>query len=618
MNEPILLPTPRHPEIQSGVYVLKPGKRIVLLGARAQELLFSGERLRAALRAYADVDWTLAATATGAPDEIGATLRIDHVRRPSAEAYELAITPNGIEISASLPYGIFYGVCTLIQLLAQLSRTLALPHLSITDSPDFPSRGVMLDISRDKVPTMQTLFDLVDLLASWKINQLQLYTEHTFAYRHHRDVWKNASPMTEQEILELDKFCSERFIDLVPNQNSFGHLSRWFAFERYRELAEAPAGCIAWGERRPPMSLNPGDPRSLQFIAELFDELLPNFSATQFNVGCDETIDLGQGRSKDECEQRGTGRVSLDFLLKIYQEVEKRGRTMQFWGDIIVQHPELIAELPKNVIALEWGYEADHPFDDDGAQFAAAGIPFYVCPGTSSWNSIVGRTDNAIGNLRCAAENGLKHGATGYLNTDWGDNGHWQYLPFSYLGFGYGAAVSWCLESNRDLDMARALSLHAFRDATGTLGRMAFDLGNVYKQTGIELHNSTALFRILQRPLKQIPEEFYGLTSAALERTWYAIDDAMNGISKAKSARADAKLIHDEFKSAEAMLRHACRRGLLAFEQKPAKARMLKRELARDLPRLIQEYRRLWHARNRPGGFKESVARFDKLRKDYE
>jgi hexosaminidase len=232
---------------------------------------------------------------------------------------------------------------------------------------------------------------------------------------------------------------------------------------RYRDLAECPDGCdTIWGHFDEPFTLNPLDPRSLALIEELYDELLPNFSSRQLNVGCDETVDLGQGRSKAECEARGIGRVYLDFLLKIYHAVKARNHTMMFWGDIIVQHPELIAELPRDVIALEWGYEADHPFDEDGAKFAQAGIPFYVCPGTSSWNSIVGRTDNALANLRNAAENGLKHGAIGYLITDWGDNGHWQSLPFSYIGFAYGAAVSWAFQANRDMDIARATSFFAF------------------------------------------------------------------------------------------------------------------------------------------------------------
>src|SRR5262249_41747840 len=150
-------------------------------------------------------------------------------------------------------------------------------------------------------------------------------------------------------------------------------------------------------------SLCPLDPGSIRLVEGLFDELLPHFSSSQFNVGCDETWDLGQGRSREECRKRGTERVYLDFLLKIHALVTQRGRRMQFWGDIIIHTPELIPNLPRDVIALEWGYEADHPFDRDGSLFKEAGIPFYVCPGTSSWLSCSGRTDNAIANLKSAA-----------------------------------------------------------------------------------------------------------------------------------------------------------------------------------------------------------------------
>jgi len=96
----------------------------------------------------------------------------------------------------------------------------------------------MLDISRNKVPSMATLYSLVDLLAGLKINHLQLYTEHTFAYAAHREVWADASPMTAEEVLLLDSYCRERFIELAPNQNSFGHLQGWLRLPRYREMAE--------------------------------------------------------------------------------------------------------------------------------------------------------------------------------------------------------------------------------------------------------------------------------------------------------------------------------------------------------------------------------------------
>src|SRR6266849_5392230 len=244
--------------------------------------------------------------------------------------------------------------------------------------------------------------------------------------------------MTGQQILELDQFCRQRYIDLVPNQNSFGHMHRWLKHDRYRPLAEVPEG-LDWPVflSPEPFSLAAADPGSIQLIKGLYDELLPHFSSRYFNVGCDETWDLGKGRSRELVEGRGKGRVYLDFVQAISAAVREHGRIMQFWGDIIVQHPELVPELPKDAIALEWGYEADHPFDQDGECFAQAGVKFYVCPGTSSWMSLLGRTDNAIANLRSAALNARKHGAIGYLNTDWGDYGHWQTLPVSYLGFAY-------------------------------------------------------------------------------------------------------------------------------------------------------------------------------------
>jgi hypothetical protein len=290
---------------------------------------------------------------------------------------------------------------------------------------------------------------------------------------------------------------------------------------------------------------------------------------------------------------------------------------MQFWGDIIIQHPDLIPELPQDSIALEWGYDAVHPFDEHGAQFAAAGIPFYVCPGTSSWCSIAGRTDNALANLLSAAENGLKHSAVGYLNTDWGDRGHWQVLPVSTLGFMAGAAYAWGLEANRALDVPNALSWHAFRDLSGMMGRVAYDLGNVYQAASAPLRNSSALFWIMQRPLGELPTRYESVTPARLKATLKAIDRAMKGLSKAKMQRPDAKLITAEFENTAHLLRHACKRGLLALEKSEAQAARLRAELRDDLKPIVREYKRLWLARNRPGGLADSAARFEQALQDY-
>ncbi len=361
----------------------------------------------------------------------------------------------------------------------------------------FAVRSYMLDISRDKVPSMGTLKQLVEILEKFNYNQLQLYTEHTFAYSKHEAVWKDASPMTAQEIRELDLFCAMHGIDLVPNQNSFGHLERWLVKPEYNHLAELPHGGapLPWGGfKKDPTTLCPTDPASLEFLAGLYDELLPNFESRLFNIGCDETFDLlGEGRSAAAVKEKGEGRVYLEFLLKVAELVRKRGKRPMFWGDVILHHPELVPELPKDLIALDWGYEGNHPFMDETAKFAAAGLDFYVCPGTSSWNSLAGRVENMRENMIAAERAGHLHGAKGFMVTDWGDGGHWQPLAASLPGLILGGNLAYSGASAAKMDLEDALNAVMGVPLGGTLLR----LGTLYLRGGALRANASELFRIL-------------------------------------------------------------------------------------------------------------------------
>ncbi len=433
---------------------------------------------------------------------------------------------------------------------------------------------------------MATLFQIVDQLSELKINQLQLYTEHTFAYAGHEEVWRQASPMTAEEIRRLDDYCKTRFIDLVPNQNSLGHMERWLKHPRYLPLAECPDGADSpWGFRwNGPFSLCPTDPASLDLIADLYAQLLPNFSSKLFNVGCDETFDIGQGRS------RGKPDAYIHFLQKISHLAAAHNRQIQFWADGILDHPDLIPQVPPGATALLWGYEADDPFDKNAAALAAANLPFYVCPGTSSWCSIAGRTDNMLANQRAAAEAGLRHKAAGYLNTDWGDFGHLQYWPVSFAGIAAGAALSWCADSNRNLDLPAALDAHLFKDSAQVMGKLAMDLGNVYQLVGKLIPNRSTLFNLLV-PSAARKDPMEGITSANLETAASTIARIMEPLPQSRMNRPDAALILSEFSNAAAMLDYACKKN------------------SEKLPPIIESHRACWLARNRPGGLEDSLSR---------
>ena len=136
-------------------------------------------------------------------------------------------------------------------------------------------------------------------------------------------------------------------------------------------------------------------------------------------------------------------------------------------------------------------------------------------------------------NQREAAESGLAHGAIGYLNTDWGDNGHWQHLPVSYLGFAYGAALSWSVEANRGLDLPRALDLHAFHDGAGVMGGLVYDLGNAYLQPDAAgSHGSLLAFALIRH--SGIDPQLSQLTVDGLERTEAYLDRVMGNLPAAR------------------------------------------------------------------------------------
>ncbi|MEN6372588.1 MAG: glycoside hydrolase family 20 zincin-like fold domain-containing protein [Armatimonadota bacterium] len=586
-----LAPVPKKLSAKQGEFDTKGKNYIQLVADDTQSII------PAALKT--ELEWEITASPKAPKDEVGLVIKLDYGADIQAEGYKLTVKPDVIEILASTPAGAFYGACTLAQILRQCDGQI--PCLTINDWPDYPDRGVMLDISRDKVPNMETLYHLVDLMADWKINQFQLYTEHTFAYLAHEKVWEHASPMTGEEILALDAYCKSQFIELVPNQNSFGHMDRWLKHDEYLPMAEAPNGCdTEWGHFDYPFSLCPGDKRSLPFIKGLFDELLPHFSSSLFNVGCDETVDLGRDRSEKVCEEKGRGRVYLDFLLEIHKFVKEHGRTMMFWGDIVLRHPELIPEIPKDIIALEWGYENGRDWKGNCEKFAAAGLPFYVCPGTSSWNALVGRGENAIGNIVGGAREGLKHGATGLLNTEWGDNGHWQPLATTYLGLMVGAMASWNTNADVKDGLAETYSLHAFGDRTGVTGKAWYDLSDIYLMFKKKTGNNSVPWQMLFRPIddKSVIE---GIEMSELEEMEKRINEIDEGFFRDKMTFEDADIVCKEFEYAISMLQLSVDVGKMRLGAAKPK------NFAAKVKALKEKHDDVWLLRNRPGGMEDSA-----------
>ncbi|MDQ8188136.1 family 20 glycosylhydrolase [Pelagicoccus sp. SDUM812002] len=499
--------------------------------------------------------------------------------------YTLSITSEGIRIDAADEASAFYARTTLQQILTQFPSS-HVPCLEIEDWPDLEVRGYMLDISRCKVPTQKSLFELIDLLASLKYNQIQLYTEHTFAYRDHHRVWQEASPLSPTDIKELDAYCAKRFIELVPNQNSFGHMERWLRHPAYHHLAESPGGfehpISGW---KPFGSTLKPNAESAEFVDRLFSELLPNFRSRQLNVGGDEPWELGQGFSKSEVTKRGKTRLYLDHLLRIQSKVHAHGCTMQFWGDIIINQPELASELGPDVTALLWGYEVDHPFTEHCQAMQAAGAKFLVVPGTSSWNSIGGRLYTALPNIDQAADNAKRFSAKGLLLTDWGDNGHQQSHLLSIPPILQAAEKSWNTDSPSVSIKEAAMQLIP-TPLSESEYETIFQLSSIAGSFSKYLHNQSWLSKILFARGEQFAETAQQLRNDE-------VDQAKNRLASFET--------NGELELARKFLLYAAQKGSSLLNQKTPDS---------IPPEYLEAFSKFWLARNRPGGLEESLSHF--------
>ena len=527
-----------------------------------------------------------------------------------SQGYELRVEKEKIELRFSDPAGGFYGMQTLIQLIHWHAPSL--PALIIEDTPDFERRGIMLDISRDKIPRLESIKKLIRLFASLKVNELQLYIEgFSYYYPSHPQVALGRTPLTAHDIMELDRYCRQYFIDLVPNQNCFGHMSQWLAHPDYAHLAEIDETDFeVFGEKFSAATLNPLDPRSLELVKSMTDDLLPAFSSSFFNMGCDETRELGLGKSREECEKIGKGRVYLDYLLKLCRIAKERNKRPMIWGDIISNHPELISELPSDLIVMDWGYDAETRFDKNLPSFLESGLDFYVCPGTSSWVTVTGKHDNMMVNVENAVRCGIKYGARGILMTDWGDRGHWQYQLFSYPSFAYAAALSWNYQANREISFDYFLDTMVFQDSEQKMTECIRHLNNYYLLDPRRVHYMTVLFTILQDEEIKLPGKGW------FDRMLRYLQEGEEMLRRTRLQASDARLLQKEVLNAVRILRYAVYRGLsLKTGSQSAED---KRKMYELLVQFLSEHRDLWNARNRWDNYEHSIRPLMKQKKNLD
>jgi len=410
----------------------------------------------------------------------------------SAQAYRISITQDKIVIAHLDEAGAFYAVKTLKQLLIQ-SRIL--PCQKIEDEPDLKVRGYLLDISRNKIPTLKTLYGLIDLLSDLKYNHVELYVEgFSFLYPSFASLYSDEMPITIDDFKKLERYCVACCIDFVPNHNGLGHMSAWLERPQFKQLAAIEEGMFMWGAHRAPSTLNPLDPRSLELVKTYTGDVLSISESPYFHLNLDEPYELGYGKTEATAKAIGVGQLYLDYVLKLYAHVKSYGKIPLIWGDVLNHYPELLPKLPKDLIFVDWGYDSDAPFHETLQRLASYHVSFISAPGTSSWNSVTGRTYDSLENITNACLHTKLNQGLGFLLTDWGDNGHFQPLSVSYLPLVFGAYASWSSKAGAYRHSIDYVNDVIFQDKQKMMAEVLADLGRYYRYQLEYQYNSTQIY----------------------------------------------------------------------------------------------------------------------------
>lgn len=362
------------------------------------------------------------------------------------ENYSLTVTPEKIEIRSMGAAGAFYGIQTLRQLLEEER----VPCLEIYDCPDFEYRGFYHDVTRGRIATVDRIRKLIDDMARFKLNSLQLYVEHVFEFQETEELRGSTGCYTKAELREIDDYCRENFIDFVPSLATFGHMNDILnqpCYRHLRVLKDYEPARNFWRDRMAHHTIDPREQESITMVQSLINQYAPCFRSEWFNICCDETFDLKhcvQDRSEN-------GKMYVEFVKKIIAHTQLMGKKPMMWADILLEHPETIEELPKDTMFLNWYYDVDSSVMEQMiSTLADLGCTQIVCPGTSSWNRFCERYEfevpNILGMIRC----GHRHGVKGVLNTNWGDWGNLCSLDLGMYGMVLGAAASWNVGTEND------------------------------------------------------------------------------------------------------------------------------------------------------------------------
>lgn len=380
------------------------------------------------------------------------------------EGYILDVDENGIVLVAESPAGRYYGVMTLLQMFEQKGRGLIARGATIHDWPMMKFRGITDDLSRGQVSTMENFKKIIRFLGRHKLNVYSPYIEDIFVWKTHPLIGKGRGSLTAAEVKELDAYAKKHHVELIPIFETLGHWENILAIPEYVKYAEFPGA----------HTVNVSDETVYKILDEMIGELAAVFSSPYFNMAADESWDVGLGVNKERVAASDIATVHAEHYKRVFQILKKYKKKPMMYGDIILDHPDILDKIPKDVIVVDWHYGVADPYSSPQV-FESAGVPFIVSPAVWNFTGPFPNYVNTFVNIRNLTRDGYLNGSLGVLTSNWNDYGGEALRELNYYGYAWTAECAWNPTRGSAADFNKKFFHNFFGSAeTGLLGQSIY------------------------------------------------------------------------------------------------------------------------------------------------
>ncbi|NMA43944.1 MAG: family 20 glycosylhydrolase [Oligosphaeraceae bacterium] len=288
--------------------------------------------------------------------------------------------------------------------------------------------AVQLDLAR-QMETVEFIKGFIDFIARNHYNTLLLYLEWRVRTKS-VDLGK-AEGYSAEELKEIIGYAAQHGVSIIPGLATLGHADLLLKKEEFKPLSELRDGSKGRITASPALDIDlcPSSAAVRQLLTNYLTEVSEIFEASSYlHIGADEVYNIGycpECRKKTETFA-GEQELFLQHIKFVHELVVKLGKRMMMWDDMFEIYPDILSEVPRDVIMVNWLYRENVPcfyghfsnqrFEDWLERYDRLGFEYLIAP-----------ADYTFSNPQTFTEYAENHHPAGGLLTTWEKAGSLMY-----------------------------------------------------------------------------------------------------------------------------------------------------------------------------------------------